>query len=382
MTTDFTAHNEEVKQVWDAYEKGHPLRVPFGRFTLTPRIWILDPRLNTQGITWEKFFYDPALMFDTMLKYKYHLVHHVPHDIEMGIPASHWEIGVDFANVTEEAWLGCPVIIPPGQVPATLPRYTGAHKEEIFERGIPDPLSGIFAQVREFYEYFQDRARTTEFYGRPVKINSAPPTYLDGPFTLANGICGPQIMEDMFNDEDYYHRLMQLVTDAEMCKLRAWRAYLGYSPYDPIGGFADDAIQLLSLKTYQEKVFPYHKQILETLFAGVPRTMHLCGNVQRLLPFISQNLNIRSFDTGYPIDFNTLREEVGEEVEIQGGVTVMDLVALSPSEVFTKARDILQSGILRGGRFVMKEANNLAPFTPEENLAAVHAAVKQYGVYS
>ena len=81
---DFKKHNEEVQQVWEAYWKNHPIRVPFGNLTIGPRIWILDPELNIEGITWEQFSNDPELMFQVLLKYKYHLVHHVPHDIGNG----------------------------------------------------------------------------------------------------------------------------------------------------------------------------------------------------------------------------------------------------------------------------------------------------------
>jgi hypothetical protein len=36
---------------------------------------------------------------------------------------------------------------------------------------------------------------------------------------------------------------------------------------------------------------------------------------------------------------------------------------------------------MRGGRFILKEANNLPPTTPPENLAAMYRAVKEAGSY-
>jgi hypothetical protein len=379
---DFEAHNEEVKQVWEAYRAGVPIRVPFGNFTIGPRIWVLDPRLNTEGTTWEAMSNDPELMFQTYLKYKYYLVHNIPHDIEMGIPEKCWEIGTEFVNVTDEGWLGCEVLYPEGQVTATVPRYTGSHKEEIFERGMPGPFDGILGRVREYYEYFIDKARNYEFHGRPVSIYPPCPIGTDGIFTVAMGVRGSELLEDMLNDEEYYHRLMTFLTDAIILKIRAWREYLGMDLLPKQGGYADDAIQMLSVKTYREKVLPYHQRLFSALWGEGPHFMHLCGNVQRHFPTLIRELNVKGFDTGYPIRWPTLRDEIGEDVEIYGGVTVMDLVACSPEEVLQKAKEILQSGIMRGGKFVMKEANNMPPATPLENIAAMYAAVKQFGRYA
>jgi hypothetical protein len=61
-----------------------------------------------------------------------------------------------------------------------------------------------------------------------------------------------------------------------------------------------------------------------------------------------RKLNIRSFDTGYPIHFETLRDEVGDDVEIAGGVPVPLLMTGRPDEVARETERILTSGILRG----------------------------------
>lgn len=380
-TPDFSEHNEEVRRVWETYNSGKPVRVPFGYFTIGPRIWVQDPRLNTEGITWEAMSNDPELMFQTYLKYKYYLVHNIPHDIEMGIPAKTWEIGTEFVNVFEEGWLGCPVIYPEGQVTATLPRCTGAHKEEIFESGIPGPFDGFMARVKEYYEYFLDKARDYEFYGRPVSIYPPCPIAHGGPLTVAIGVRGHELLEDMLNDEDYFHRLMNFIVEATILRVRAWRQYLGMELRPKLGGFSDDAIQFLSARQYRDKVLPYHRRIAEALFDGGPLSMHLCGNVQRHLPVLVKEINVKTFDTGYPINFSTLRDEIGEDVEIYGGVPVTDLISRTPPEIYEIAKTILQSGILRGRRFVMKEANNMPPGTPLENIAAMYRAVKDFGVY-
>jgi len=378
---DFARHNEEVRLVWESYDAGRPVRVPFGRLTIGPRIWVLDPALNTSGVTWEAMSNDPRLMFDTYLSYKHHLVHRVPHDIEMGVPSGAWEVCTEFVNVTEEAWLGCDLAYPEGQVTATVPRYAGDRKNEIFDRGIPGPFEGILGRVREYHEYYVHRARTEEFHGRPVKVLPPCPVGTDGLFTVAVGIRGPEVLEDMIADEPYFDRSMELITTAITGKIRAWRAWLGMDARPARGGYADDAIQFISTDLYRMKVLPWQKRFFAELHGPGPHAMHLCGDVQRHLPTIVRELDVKSFDTGYPIDFARLRAEIGDDVEIQGGVKVTDLVSGTPAGIRAKAREILASGIMRGGRFVMKEANNMPPRTPAANVAALYEAVREYGRY-
>lgn len=334
MTTpDFRQHNDEVRRVWAAYWGGRPLRVPVGNFTIGPRIWLLDATLNTTGIPWRQFTEDPAVMWDVQLRYQHYHRHHVVYDHEMGIPDGAWDTFVEFVNVTEEAWLGCDIIYPDRQVPSTTPRYAGDRKREILDRGVPDPFSGIYATVRHHYEYFLERARHEEFCGRPVKV--APPSTglgTDGPLTVAIGLRGEEVLLDMLDDEPYFNDLMGLILRATVTKVRAWRDYLGLPPRPETGWFADDAIELLSAEQYAQHILPWHRRLLAELYGAGPFAMHLCGDVQRHLPLIARELNVNHFDTGYPIDFATLRAQLGEAVHIQGGVRVATL--LSGSGIF------------------------------------------------
>jgi uroporphyrinogen-III decarboxylase len=320
-------------------------------------------------------------MFEACLKYKDYLVHTLPFDQEMGLPEKNWSLEIVFGNVVEEAWFGAEIVYLAEQVSATVPCYTGDRKWSVFEQGTPDPFGGIMAEMQRFYEYFTDRAARSEYKGRPVKVSPPFPVGTDGPLTVANGLRGPEIFEDMLKDPQYFHELMRFITNAVILRIRAWRAYLGMEERPLQGYLADDAIEFLSVKSYREHVLPYHREILAALWGEGPHSMHLCGNVQRHLPTLAQELRVKSFDTGFPIRFGALREEVGEEVEILGGVKVTDLVNGSPAEVARISREILDSGIRRGGRFIFKEANNLPPAVPVQNIQAMYAAVKEYGKF-
>jgi uroporphyrinogen-III decarboxylase len=377
---DFSRHNAEVRQVWEAYNAGRPLRVPMV-LTSVQRIWVLDPELNTRGVSWQQYLNDPRTMFEVSLAHRYHVAHHIPQDAEMGIPADHWDIWLEFGNVYEESWFGCQIVYPQNQIATTTPCCAGDQKEDVFQAGIPAPFAGFMGKIRADYEQIRAMAQDYDFHGRPVRVHLPVPASTDGPLTVANGIRGTQIFEDMLNDEAYYHRLMDFVTTAIIERIRAWRTYLGLEIKPERGFIADDTIQFLSVKTYREKVLPYHKRLMAELFGPGPHGIHLCGNVQRHFPTLMRELNMNAFDTGFPLDFTTLRDQVGESVEIQGGVPVGELLAGPAQKVYERTRSILQSGVMRGGRFILKEANDLAPCVPPANMQAMYAAAHDFGNY-
>ena len=378
---DYQQHNEEVRQLWQAYRAGHPTRVPMSLVT-EMRWYLLDPQLNPEGITWQAYLNDPRLMFELCLKHAYAVRHRIPYqDTLQGIPEEGWSIAPFFANIIDEAWFGCEIIYPEGQAATTLPRFAGKHKYEVFEAGIPGPFDGFMGRIREYYELFKSMAAGREFYGKPVNIGLPQPLGFDGLLTVANGLRGPELFEDMLADEDYYHALMDLVSEASIRCILAWRELCGVDLRPPTGSIADDAIQFISTALYREKVLPYHRRFIAALYGGGPLNMHLCGNVQRHLPTLVRELNIGGFDTGFPLNFNTLRDQVGDAVEIRGGVRVPDLLSCSPEQIYAITRDILTSGIKRGGKFIMAEANDLAPRVPLANLEAMYRATQEFGGY-
>ncbi len=114
---------------------------------------------------------------------------------------------------------------------------------------------------------------------------------------------------------------------------------------------------------------------------GSPISIHLCGNATHHFKFLKDNLNVYSFDTGFPVDFEKIRRKLGPDVQISGGPTIM-LVKDGPLEAIAEeVKRICQSGIMEGGRFVLIAANNLAPGTPIENIETLYEAGKTYGVY-
>ena len=192
----------------------------------------------------------------------------------------------------------------------------------------------------------------------------------------------------MLSDPDYYRDLMAFVTDCLIRRMKAIREWRWERFPDSADkgcfqrsgfSFADDAVVLLSLDQYREFVFPYHKRLSETFNDGGRTRVHMCGDATRFFRFLRDHLDVYGFDTGFPVDHGRLRRELGPEVQISGGPPVM-LVKDGPiSTIRDRVRNICESGIMEGGKFIMIAANNMAPCTPVEHVAAMYDAAKQYG---
>jgi uroporphyrinogen-III decarboxylase len=151
------------------------------------------------------------------------------------------------------------------------------------------------------------------------------------------------------------------------------------------GTLADDSIQLISPRQYREVVMPAHALWYDEMSLARPedrrRSMHLCGDATRHFKTLRDELGVDSFDTGFPVDHGALRKELGPDVEILGGPNVDVLLRRTPNECAEATRAILQSGVTEGGRFVLREGNNLPPRCPQENLRAVYKTCLAHGRY-
>lgn len=384
MTVDYKRHNEEVKRVWDAYHARRPVRVPM-ILGISSRNYLLDDKVNKEHVTYKEYFDSPETMLRTQVHFTDHIRHNIPHDIEMGVPEEGWTVLVDFQNVYDAAWFGAPIIFPEGQCPDTRAPYKDdARKGALVEKPLPQPFAGFMGKVREFYEYFMANRERFIHRDRPIKeVICGFPASTDGPFTLACQLRGTEALcTDMIVDTDYFHEVMGYLTDALVQRIAAWRKYFELPGKAESFFMADDFVQLLSIKNYRQHVLPYHRRLYESFSTMQNNAIHLCGDATRLFPTIHRELGVMQFDTGFPVDFGWLRNELGPDVEILGGPHVDLLRRGGPGQTRQRTQEILESGIMEGGRFILREGNNLAPGTPVENIEAMYSACKEFGCYS
>ena len=333
---------------------------------------------NPAGVDFRRYTTDRDLMFDTVLRFQRWSRFNLLQDAELGLP-ERWTIAPDFQNYYEAAYFGCTIEYLPGQVPDTRPEFADA-PERVLEHGLPDPFAGFGATAREYFEHFQARARRETFLERPITI-TAPLCGTDGVMTVACNLFGPSfVCEAMAGEPERLHKLFDFITAATIQRMTAWRK-LGGIPVPNDGfGFADDSVAMISTAMYREHVLPYHQRLCDAFSAPTQlRGIHLCGDATRHFRTLRDELNIQVFDTGFPVDFGGLRRELGPLVRLQGGPHIELLLSATPAAIRTEVRRILQTGVLAGHRFVLREGNNLAPFTPLANTEALYHAGREFG---
>jgi len=377
---DIEKHNEEVRQIWEAFHAGKPIRVPV-ILGINPRTYLLNPELNTEGVTFAQYSEAPDLMARLQMLSQHYVRHNMLQDAEMGLPKDGWGVYVDFQNTYDASWFGAPIQYRDGQVPDTTPILNDDNKRMLFDRGIPDPFTGGSMEKNwRFYEHMKTNMSKYSHAGLPVIVVNPAGMGMDGPMTIAASLRGAtELCLDIYEDPDYVRELLGYITEAAIHRIKAYRKALGQETKPQSWGLADDSIELLSVEMYREFVLPHHKRLISELAGEGPHSIHLCGDVDRLMPTLKQELNLNIWDAGFPVDYGKMRKELGPDFLIQTGPTISLLLHGTPAQVDAECKRILESGIAEGGRFILREANNLSPRTPVENVAAMYEAGTKYG---
>ena len=378
--TDFNAHNESVKQVWESFRKGRPLRVPVV-FHINSRVWLLNPRLNTKGYTFEDYFERPEVALEVELEFRKWRCTQVMEDTRKGIPDA-WHVAMCGQNVLGGGWLGSRVIYREDAVPHVEPLL--AHdRDRLFDLQLPSLRDSFMAKAWRFRDYAQEqKSKGFEFEGRPLGNVGCPG--VEPPLCLAYVLRGAtEAMIDMKTDPDYFRALMHYVTSCRAHWEREVRRLQGITDKSKHWGVGDDPIELMSLADYNEFIYPYHRRVLEE-FAHPegPHFAHICGRVQHHLVNYKERHNVRAFDLGFPVDMGRARRDLGPEVTLFGNVHVGALARNDLDAVAANVRSLLASGVKRGGRFILADGNNVAPGTRAETLGFVYDLVKAEGGYS
>jgi uroporphyrinogen-III decarboxylase len=379
--------NTEKQAVWDAFAAGKPLRVPL-QWGTNSRIVVLDPDLNPEGYSYEQMFTDPQvpLIMQSRFQEYCHTTLADTNDTLCDLPAA-WNFYAECMNTYDGGYFGGAVHFHDGQLPTVEPFMSIDEVDDFLRRDFSRPLENPWLQrVLRFREEMVAAARDFRYAGRAGVV--APLTLgFDGPLTISAMLFGADIYLLMATDPPKARELLLCLTRAAIQRYHALQELAGLPKKAAWGGsIADDAIQLISTAMYEEIVLPAHElwynETSETTLTSRNRGLHLCGDATRHFPFLVERLGIVMFDTGFPVDHGALRRQLGPDIHINGGPPVGLLCGGTPDECFAETRRILQSGIKEGGKFTLREGNNLPPRVPFANLQAVYAACLEYGWYA
>ena len=372
-------HNEEVAKLWRDFEAREPERVPVV-WNFSNRFYLLTPWLNRQRYSFQQYFEDPGVQWEVQLSFCKWIREHIPMDLAWGLPDQWDGVRPDFQNIYEAAWLRCRLEYRDGEVPDTWPLLK-ERKGDLAKLTIPDPIrGGLMARALEYHQYFDARRKSEEFCGCPVGPPALSGGATDGPFTVACNLRGTtELCLDIYEDPAFVKELLDFITEATIVRVRAVGEFNGITYPQKGWGFADDSIQLLSVRQYREVVLPHHRRLLAEFSQGGPNSIHLCGSVQRHLPVLQKELNIQSFDLGFPVDLGQVRRELGPGALLRGNLHPRTLAYGPASLIEEQTAAIMNSGVKEGRRFVFCEGNNVAPCTPVEHFQAAYDTAMQHG---
>jgi uroporphyrinogen-III decarboxylase len=386
---DYLEHNEDVKKLWAGYRAGRPTRVPVV-FHINSRVWLLNPQLNTKGYTFKDYYERPEVALETELHFQKWRRLEVMEDVPKGLPEK-WHVAMCGQNVVGGGWLGSEVVYRDASVPHVKP-LLAEKKELLYQMEQPDVRANFMRYAWAFYEYGQEKIREGyEFEGRPLAGVAFPG--MEPPFCLAYVLRGAtELLIDMYEDPDYFHRLMNFVTEAYLRHQRAMREVQKVTKKPQHAGIGDDPIEMISVADYNARVLPYHKRVLDETCAPAgggsasgggsgPHFAHLCGRAQHHFANLREKLNVWGFDTGFPTDLAKARRELGPAVTLWGNIHVSNLMSGTMASIAKEVKELLSSGVMHGGRFILGDGNNVAEGTPVENLNYIYELAKLYGQY-
>lgn len=378
--------NEEKEAVQAAAQEGKPIRVPLG-WGVNSRIIVLNPELNPEGYTYEQMLHDPVVCMTVQSQFEEYCGTTLAEtcDRVSGLPEE-WTFSVEWQNTYDGQYFGCEPVFREGQVPDVEPCYNLDDVDDFMSRDFSRPLDNLF--IKRALAYRQElvnAAKDFRYLDRKGQVAHFTVGF-DGPLTVAAMLFGSDIFTLLALEPDKAKELLLFITRAAIKRTKALRKLAGQEEVTESCGLADDSIQLISGEMVESIVLPS----LELWFAEMStssaeekkRSMHLCGDATRHFRFLYDQLGVSSFDTGFPVDHGALRRELGPDVHISGGPHVSLLRNGTPEECYEKAAEILQSGVMTGGRFNLREGNNLPPCVPLSNLSAVYDADLTFGWYN
>jgi len=144
-------------------------------------------------------------------------------------------------------------------------------------------------------------------------------------------------------------------------------------------------MSVISPQFWREFIFPHMKEVCTELHHYCPEVKiycHICGNI---LPVVN-DLVKTGLDCIGPLDplghFTPaqVREIVGEQVSLLGGVNTLSFLQNSPEEILDEARRCIQGAGKRGG-YILSSGCVIPRGASKENLKALKIAVEEHGVY-
>ncbi|HVV74211.1 MAG TPA: uroporphyrinogen decarboxylase family protein, partial [Verrucomicrobiae bacterium] len=189
--------------------------------------------------------------------------------------------------------------------------------------------------------------------------------WIEGPMAEAADLRGINtIMLDFYDDPGFVRDLFAFVVEME---LRFAREQVRAGA--DVIGIGDAAASLIGPQFYQEFVWSYEQQLVESIHQlGAKVRMHICGNTTRLLHGLG-TLGCDIVDLDYLASMKEGREKMGPNQVLLGNVNPVSVLRNSKPAVIHHA--VAECHRAAGPRFIVGAGCEVPRDTPHENLRAL-----------
>lgn len=174
---------------------------------------------------------------------------------------------------------------------------------KIVLKGIPDFGAGFDKKIIETYEFYEE---TLSKYPKCKEVIKLFHPDFQGPLDVAHLMYGSDIYMDMYDDPEFVHELINLVTDTYIDRMKRLKPCLN----DETEEFCfhwmmlfpgkivlrNDSAVNISTDMYQEFVRPYDNKIMEDIGKS---TMHFCGRADHWFFDMARSEKIAACNFGH-----------------------------------------------------------------------------------
>lgn len=285
---------EDYRAQWQAFWDGNCT----GSVFIPRRKKVSAPGVKPQGIHINDALHDYEMMLDAQLA-----------GISGALASPHAALGMraNYGSAILASLFGPEIYEMPREM-NTLPTIVSLNDSDrvraILEKGLPDLNTGFGKDVLHFGEI------CAELFEKYPKIKKYVEVYhpdTQGPLDIAELLWGSSIFYEMYDDPDFVHGILQLVTDTYKAFLDAWYAIIPPYPSEICvhwGIMIKGKILLrldsgvnLSGEFYEEFSKPYDKALLDYYGGGA---LHYCGHGDHFVPSLCEIDNLYGINLSQP----------------------------------------------------------------------------------
>lgn len=377
---------EKRKTRWNkAMNFEFPDRVPVLHY-LGARYWLSEIGMSKSYL---EYLNDPKVMLEAQLKSAKWILENVDSDYHKIVcyPDFMWAedaepFGAEFVYPEDDSpWVARPHLLQRDSDLEKLKKVDYVH-------------SGLHGKMLDFYKKMKTVSGDYSVRFQDGKVIEGPEmVYMGGagmigPMVLAGDLRSvDELSIDLYDKPDYIRELLSIIADKSIEWIEAAREASGgrtafandfHQDYIFIG---DDGIAQMSPAHVEEFALEPLKKLADHIHSkGLKVMAHNCGKADHLLKYWKDDVKIdRYIGISYLTDKNKLKEIMGGKVSLIGGINTTILHDGKPSEVEEDVKNALS--ILKDvPGYVLMDGHNVAPGSPVENLNAMTAAARKYGV--